>query len=108
MNRRGFLRASAAVPVVAVLPALAVAKIDEKVPEDKREDVMVKRDQGWPKLKVGDVVARTGDPDEFHNGFLLVNDRQTIHGMIVAADDHTYTVALIESPDIKRLYRYRS
>ena len=96
MNRRGFLKATATVPVVAVLPAISVAEIDEKETE-------AKRDQGWPKLLVGDVVARS----ELHDGFLLVNDEQTIHGMIVAADDYTYTVALIESPETKRLFRYR-
>ncbi len=30
MNRRGFLKATAVVPVVAVLPSIAVAKAEEK------------------------------------------------------------------------------
>jgi len=100
VNRRGFLKATSAVPAVALLPSIAVAKADEKKTE-------VKCDQGWPKLMVGDVVARTTDPDPSHNGFILVNDEQTIHGMVVAADDYTYRVALIESPETKRLFRHR-
>jgi len=96
MDRRKFLGAAAAASGVAVLPEISAAKAGEK-------ETAVKREQGWPKLMVGDVVARS----EMHGGFLLVQDQQTIHGMIVAADDYTYTVALIDSPEVKRLHRYR-
>ena len=100
MNRRRFLKAASAAPIVVALPAITVAKVDEKKVEKATES---KHDQGWPKLMVGDVVAKS----QLHSGFLLVNDAQTIHGMVVAADNYTYTVAFIESPDTKRLFRYR-
>ncbi len=102
MNRRNFLKVTAAVPAIAVLPAITVVKADEKAPEVEVKTVT--NGQGWPKLMVGDVVVKS----EMHDGFLLVHDTQTIQGMIVAADDYTYTVSLIDSPDTKRLWRHAS
>ena len=95
MNRRKFLQTAAAAPAVVALPEISATRADAK-------EAVVRGEQGWPKLMVGDVVARS----TMHDGFLQTCDEQTIHGMVVAADDNTYTVALIESPE-RRLFRHR-
>ena len=98
MDRRKFLGVAAAVPVAASLPAMA----DEQINVIQYSQPNIKCDQGWPKLLIGDTVAKS----ELHGGFLLTVDTQTIDGMVIKADDNEYTVSLIEAPD--RLYRRRA